>query len=174
MDNSIYHIQVPPSRKAEQFIPGLVCSECIRGIYVYYSKRLIAWIITSLVFLESQLSMKALAGLLWASAALEACTVVGTAVVYTSESWLRQEQVEPPSISPDTARLLLAQRLGLSQYHSLQDADDSTLNILNTYGGVNQPLFAQEELRAEKLLLVVEGVDEGSHLPAEVAGECSN
>ena len=108
--------------------------------------------------------MKALANLLWASATLKACTVAGEALVYTSESWSRQTPGEPPSISPLTARLLLAQRLGLSQYHSLQDADEPTLGILNKYAGEQQQIFAHEEnsQSPEKLLLVVEGVDEGS------------
>lgn len=108
--------------------------------------------------------MKALAGLFWASAAFEAYTVAGGALVYTSESWSHQAVAEPPSISPHTARLLLAQRLGLSQYHSLQNADESTLAILNTYGGEKRHIFAREEKSqgAEKLLLVVEGVDEGN------------
>ena len=108
--------------------------------------------------------MKALAGLLWASAALEAYTVVGKALLYTSESWSRQATVKPPSISPQTARLLLAQRLGLSRYHSLQDADESTLEILNTFGGEQQQIFAPKETLQsdEKLLLIVEGVDEGT------------
>lgn len=108
--------------------------------------------------------MKALAGFLWASAALEVHTVLGKALIYTSESWSRQASVEPPSISPHTARLLLAQRLGLSQYHSLQDADESTLDILNTYGGEQKQIFAQEQTlqSAEKLLLIVEGADEGN------------
>ena len=114
--------------------------------------------------LEPQPNMKALVGLLWASAAFEAFTVAGEALVYTSESWLRQTPADLPSISPNTARLLFAQRLGLSQYHSLQDTDESTLKILNTYGGNQQQIFAHEERSrdAEKLLLVVEGVDEGS------------
>ena len=114
--------------------------------------------------LESKFSMKALAGLLWASAALEAHSVVGKALLYTSESWSRQAPVEPPSISPQTARLLLAQRLGLSRYHSLQDVDEPTLELLNTYGGEQQQIFAPEETSqgAEKLLLIVEGVDEGT------------
>ena len=107
--------------------------------------------------------MKALAGVFWASAALEAYAVVGEALVYTSESWSRRTPAEPPSISPHTARLLLAQRLGLSQYHSLHDVDDSTLDTLNTYGGEQQQIFARERTShsSEKLLLVVDGVGEG-------------
>ena len=115
--------------------------------------------------------MKAPTGLFWATVFLRAYTVLGEALVYTSESLPRQTLVQPPSISPHTARLLLAQRLGLSQYHSLQDSDDLTLDILNTFGGEQQQIFAHDEegfQGAEKLLLVVEGVDEGSLRPVEV------
>ena len=108
--------------------------------------------------------MKALVGLFSASAAFVASTVAGEALVYTSESWSRQTPADPPSISPSTARLLFAQRLGLSQYHSLQATDESTLEILNVHGGNQQQIFTQEERSrdAEKLLAIVEGVDEGS------------
>lgn len=114
--------------------------------------------------------MKALAGLLWAGAVFEAYTAAGQALVYTSESRSSQTPAEPPSISPRTARLLFAQRLGLSQYHSLQDADEATLDVLNTYGGEQQQIFARENDNggAEKLLLVVEGVDEGSLGPPDM------
>ena len=120
--------------------------------------------------------MKALAGLLWASAALQAYSVVGKALIYTSESWSRQAPVEPLSISPDTARLLLAQRLGLSHYHSLEDADELTLELLNAYGGEQQSIFTREETiqGAEKLLLIVEGVNEGNLPSVEVADEHPN
>lgn len=117
--------------------------------------------------------MKALLGLLWASAALGAYTVLGEALVYTSESWLRQTPAEPPSISPHTARLLFAQRLGLSQYHSLQDADESSLAILNNYGGQQRQIFDSEDgfHGAEKILLVVEGVGEGSFRSQDAVGK---
>jgi hypothetical protein len=45
---------------------------------------------------------------------------------------------QPPSVSPHTARLILAQRLGLSRFHSLKDADDETIDRINTYGGKPQ------------------------------------
>ena len=126
----------------------------------HHPKRLL----DEVTLLEPQSKMKALTGLLWVGAAFEVSTVAGEAFVYTSESWLRQSPADPPSMSPNTARLLFAQRLGLSQYHSLQDFDDSTLEILNVYGGNRQQIFTQKERSpdAEKLLLVVEGVDEGS------------
>ena len=104
--------------------------------------------------------MKALAGLMWASTALEAFSVSAEALVYTSNISPPQSNTRPPSISPNIARLLFAQRLGLSQYHSLEDADESTIGVINTFGGIQQQIFDNDERRrgAEKLLLIVEGV----------------
>lgn len=106
--------------------------------------------------------MRSLTNLLWASAALEACSVSAQALVYTSEQVTAPPKDGPPSISPITARLLLAQRLGLSQYHSLDDAEDSTLGILNTYGGGQQQIFDDGEQAAgdKKFLLIIEGAAE--------------
>ena len=65
------------------------------------------------------------------------------------------------SVDPSAARLLLAHRLDLSQYHSLGNVDDFTLQLLNRFGGTNPPVFSEDEdvNRREKLLVVVEGVD---------------
>lgn len=136
----------------------------VQRVRILPERSIIRRLFDSMYTLEPRSNMKALIGVVWASAALEVYTVAGEARVYTSESWSYQKPKEPPSISPHTARLLLAQRLGLSQYHSLQDADEPTLDILNTYGGEQQQIFVHEERSqgAEKLLLVVEGVDEGS------------
>ena len=164
----LYEAFASPSdiRKAED----LASPEFTRAIHhVLYLET-----VERLDILKPQVNMKALAGLLWAGAAFEAYTVAGEALVYTSESWLRQTPATPPSISPHTARLLFAQRLGLSQYHSLQDADDSTLGILNTYGGEQQQIFARENGGGEKLLLVVEGVDEGSLRPQDIVDKHVN
>ncbi len=116
--------------------------------------------------------MKVLGCLLWASTALEACTVSAQALLYTSESISSPSKQGPPSISPITARLLLAQRLGLSQYHSLEDADGRTLEILNTFGGVRQRMFEHEDQRMGgdnsedgKFLLVIEGVSDPEGRP---------
>ena len=104
--------------------------------------------------------MKLLLGLLWVSSALEACFVAAEAFIYISDVPPLSSKADTPSISPNTARLLLAQRLGLSQYHSLEGADESTLDILNTYGGKQQQLFTHEEHTRsnDRLLLIVDGV----------------
>ncbi|KAL1639990.1 hypothetical protein SLS58_007416 [Diplodia intermedia] len=65
-----------------------------------------------------------------------------------------------PTLSPDTARLVFAQRLGLSQYHSLKHADDDTIQYINDFGGSRHQLFDDEQLgdEAKHVMLVVEGV----------------
>jgi len=66
-----------------------------------------------------------------------------------------------PSVAPSAASLLFAQRLGLSQYYSLGDVDDFTLQLINRFGGADPSLFGDDENaeRRGKLFLVVEGVD---------------
>ncbi|MCJ1249039.1 hypothetical protein MMC30_006261 [Trapelia coarctata] len=65
------------------------------------------------------------------------------------------------SVEPSAARLLLAHRLDLSQYHNLGNVDDFTLQLLNRFRGATPPLFSEDDGgdRREKLLVVVEGVD---------------
>ncbi len=111
--------------------------------------------------------MRLLPTLVSVSIALEHCTVSAQALLYTSERVSPPSKRGPPSISPLTARLLLAQRLGLSQYHSLEGADEGTLGILNTFGGEQQRIFddgdqawEDENSSDEKFLLMVEGVSE--------------
>jgi hypothetical protein len=65
----------------------------------------------------------------------------------------------PPTLSPEQARLVFAQRLGTSQYHGLGDASETTLSYINRFGGRRESLFqdAADDKTAE-LLLIVEGV----------------
>ena len=104
--------------------------------------------------------MKLLLGFVWMSAGLKALGVSAEALVYINDATSTKQKEGPPSLSPKTLRLLLAQRLGLSQYHSLQDADESTIDTLNAFGGRRQQIFIDDERAqgAEKLLLIVEGV----------------
>lgn len=63
-------------------------------------------------------------------------------------------------VSPETARLILAQRLGLSQYHSLKGVDEQTMWQLNDFGGSPQRLLSNDygDLGLGKLLVIIEGV----------------
>ncbi len=104
--------------------------------------------------------MRVLVSLLWASTALQAYTVIAQAFLYTSEAVSLLLKAGPPSISLNTVRLLLAQRLGLSEYYSLENADESALEVLNTFNGEQRYIFDYEEAAwgAEKLLFIVDGV----------------
>ncbi|KAL5114712.1 hypothetical protein ACEQ8H_007381 [Pleosporales sp. CAS-2024a] len=64
-----------------------------------------------------------------------------------------------PIVSPATARLIMAQRLGLARFHSLDHADADTIRHLNTYGGRRQTLLAAAAASSSPahLLVWVEG-----------------
>lgn len=68
-----------------------------------------------------------------------------------------------PSLSPETARLVLADRLGLSQYHSLLGANELTIKYLNQLGALRSQHLLNDEpersRRSGRLLLVIEGVE---------------
>lgn len=103
--------------------------------------------------------MKPLAVFSLASAVAQAYAALPEAHVHLSDS-CQQRHTKPPSISPHEARLLLAQRLGLSSYHSLGDVSESTLEHLNIYGGAKKELFHEDQWQSPNLLLaVVEGVE---------------
>jgi len=57
-------------------------------------------------------------------------------------------------IDPETARLILAQRLGLSRFHSIKDADAEAIKNINTDGGRQQKLFGEEADTSRAQLLV--------------------
>lgn len=60
-----------------------------------------------------------------------------------------------PTVNPETARLIIAQRLGLSRFHSLEHADADTLHHINTYGGKRQILFGADNTGASRAHLLV-------------------
>lgn len=67
-----------------------------------------------------------------------------------------------PSLSPDAAKLLISQRLGVSQFHSLKDADEQTISFLNKNSSPQRLLSISENEggRMTRLLVVVEGVED--------------
>jgi len=71
-------------------------------------------------------------------------------------------QTKPRIVSPSDARLVLAQRLGLSDFHSLKDANEETVEALNALGGKAQPLFGgqiQTETPRRAIIVVEEAED---------------
>jgi hypothetical protein len=63
----------------------------------------------------------------------------------------------PPTLYPSEARLVFAHRLGVSQYHSLDGADEATLSFINKFGGPQEQLFEDEKQdKAAELIVFVE------------------
>ena len=104
--------------------------------------------------------MRLLTALCWASATAHVySTLSSEAAVYINLDIPVQHDGKPPSLSPSEARLLFAQRLGLSQYHSLGEVDQNIFEILNTYGEWKKPLFSEDRWHnPRRLLVIIEGV----------------
>lgn len=69
--------------------------------------------------------------------------------------------LDVPSVDPETARLILAQRLGLEQFHSIPEDDGQALDLLNRFG-VAGSLFetTRSASRHPRALIVIEGLEE--------------
>ncbi|KAF2498197.1 hypothetical protein BU16DRAFT_524350 [Lophium mytilinum] len=62
--------------------------------------------------------------------------------VYTYDAAIKSKDTTQESlVTAETARLIIAQRLGLSRFHSLNSADEEVVQQLNRYGGRQQKLF---------------------------------
>lgn len=103
--------------------------------------------------------MKVFLGFLWAPLLLAARTAASNAQIYVTD---QHEGRTPEALSPASIRLLFARRLGLSQYHSLEGADESTLKILNNYGGEQRALFSADGRQEDRQrnLIVIDGVED--------------
>ena len=125
---------------------------------------------TSAFLLHS--TMKLLAGALLASILSASYAAAREASVYIFDASRNpsHSDLNPPSINPQTARLLLSHRLGVSQYHSLNDADEHTIRLLNNYGSKQQTLYTsnndEDHSSDRKVLVVVEGVEHPEGVPS--------
>jgi hypothetical protein len=65
------------------------------------------------------------------------------------------------TVDPDTARLILAQRIELGRHHSIGSADEESIRQINAFSSPQQPLFGYEKHvePVSRLLVIVEGVD---------------
>lgn len=60
-----------------------------------------------------------------------------------------------PSVSPETARLIIAQRLGLSRFHSIEHTDREALGHISRFGGRPQKLFGGDAVERSNAHLLV-------------------
>ncbi len=108
--------------------------------------------------------MVLLAGLICSGLILQVDAISPKAYIYTSSNGeYTSSSTEARPISPITTKLLLAQRLGLSQYYSLEGADEATIEILNGFTSPQEQLFLdgiETKRRERKLLAIVENVEQ--------------
>jgi hypothetical protein len=62
-----------------------------------------------------------------------------------------------PTISPDEARLVLAQRLGVSSHHRIGSPSETTIDLIDKYGGQQQQLSQNHVNVDHQLVIVAEG-----------------
>merc|ERR1712093_49028 len=86
-----------------------------------------------------------------------AASAITDASVYIFDA-AKRPSTSPPSLSPEQARLVFAQRLGASQYHGIGDASEVTLSYVNRFGGPQESLFQGKTDKVAELVLIVEGV----------------
>jgi len=66
------------------------------------------------------------------------------------------------TVDPATVRLILAQRLDLSHFHTVADANDEAIRHVNAYGGQSQHLFGLDshEESKSRVMIVVDHVED--------------
>ncbi|CCD44045.1 hypothetical protein ACHAO1_008914 [Botrytis cinerea] len=114
--------------------------------------------------------MKLSSSFLFPLLASTACAASDSALAYILDGHQKPNNlVSPPALSPNEARLVLAQRLGVSQFHDVGSVGSEAIKYINKFGGQLKSLFndARKD-RAAELVIIVEGVSE------ETAGSLLN
>ncbi|KAF2650217.1 hypothetical protein K491DRAFT_782797 [Lophiostoma macrostomum CBS 122681] len=93
-----------------------------------------------------------------------AASQLGHVFVYDPVSKAAPQQ--PPSVSAETARLILAQRLGLSRFHSIKQASEEVIAQINTYGGRRQQLFGAGKDKEQSLSHTLVWIDDVEEIDA--------
>lgn len=104
-----------------------------------------------------------------------AAAAANTGHVFTFDGTKDHAAPASSPIDPETARLILAQRLGLSRFHSVKGADSEAIKNINTFGGRQQKLFGEQaDTSRAQLLVWLEDAEEGlvtsGHLSAVASG----
>ena len=80
--------------------------------------------------------------------------------VYTFDSTTSSTK-NPPALSLETFKLVLAQRTGVEQFYELDTADEVTISHVNAFGGAQRPLFESSDLHSQRseVVVILEGID---------------
>jgi len=87
-----------------------------------------------------------------------AASAASEATVYMFPSRQSTENPMPPTLSPEEARLVFAQQMGVSEYHSIGSASDNAISYINKFGKSRDPLFAGLVDYKRTLVVFVDGV----------------
>lgn len=91
-------------------------------------------------------------------ALITAASAASDAGVFVFQAGELPTTSSPPTLSPEQARLVFAQRLGVSRYHSLKDASEETLSHINTFGILrSDPFELVDGHVANEVVLMIEG-----------------
>jgi hypothetical protein len=94
-------------------------------------------------------------------------TLLGTAIaasdsakVYTFPASQRDSSTGTPSLSPEEARFVIAQRLGVSQYHDIHTATEDAIGYVNVFGNQQSTLLGHlnHDDDRSRLVVMVEGM----------------
>lgn len=78
-------------------------------------------------------------------------------VYFHDQDSVAEPATEPPTLLADTARLIFAQRLGLSSFHSLQDVNEDALRHVNQYSIPQHRLFGDySSTKRSQAVVIVE------------------
>ncbi|KAF1959403.1 hypothetical protein CC80DRAFT_490331 [Byssothecium circinans] len=83
-----------------------------------------------------------------------AASAAQEAHVYIYDATAATTTQAPSSVNPVTARLILARRLGLSKFHSLEHLNKDSIQQLNAFGGKQPKLFGGEGRKDHELLWI--------------------
>jgi hypothetical protein len=83
-----------------------------------------------------------------------------TGYVYVWDPDTQPSETQLPSITPESARLILAQRLGVSQFHAIKP-NQALIQHINKFGGRPAPLFSEKSIKnAAHALVWIEGAED--------------
>lgn len=136
---------------------GIRTSGVVLGISLFHLKSPLL-LTRQLLSIPDDVNMKLSFSLSCASFLLSAHALASDASIYLSDA---SDTPAPQVLSPHATRLLLARRLGVSNYHSLEGADEPTLKTLNEFGGQQKSILSPDERwqDPQRNLIIIEDIE---------------